>query len=128
MSTQKVIVKASNYGFGASIFVEGKEIYFNQLEKNEYSDLGLAVISECFGRFYPDFHCQIAVDAGGSILESHTNKWDETTVEVVEIESQSLVNYCNQLQSQANPNTGKMLTSLGEWVLADDWDRVEESL
>lgn len=126
--TQTLIVKANNHGFGADICIDGENIYFNQLEKNEYSGLGLSIISECFGRFPSDSHCQIAVDAGGSILKFHTNKWDEVTVEEVEIDSLAIVNYCNQLQSQNNPNAGKMLASLGEWVFADDWDSVEESL
>lgn len=71
-------------------------------------------------------HCSIALHAGGEIVSSHINKWGETTLEAVRVDSNELIDYCRRLRSAENPYRGMMQTSTGEWVFADDWDDVED--
>lgn len=123
--TTLTVISGSSYG--ASIIANGNKFHFSELNKSANSSLGLGVVWRTFLRFTGDAHCQIALDAGGKIVESETNKWNEVILKKVEVDLENLVAYCKKLQSAQNPHAGMMQTSTGEWVMADDWDIIEGS-
>ena len=121
--TTLTVISGSSYG--ASIIADGKKYHYSELNKTVNAHLGLGLVWETFLRFQGDDHCQIALDAGGKIVESETNKWNEVILKKVEVDSENLVTYCKKLDAAKNPHEGMMQTSTGEWVMADDWDIIE---
>lgn len=111
--------------YGASVVVNNTKYHYSELNKTVNSHLGLSVVWETFLAFQNHSHCQIALDAGGEIVEAETNKWGETILKKVSVESDKLIAYCQKLKAAQNPHEGMMQTSTGEWVFADDWDVIE---
>jgi hypothetical protein len=111
-------------GYGADVIVDGNKFYYSELSE---ANKNLYIVSEMLGNFFDYQHCQIALDAGGEIVESETNKWGETILKKVSVESDKMIAYCEKLKAARNPHAGMMQTSTGEWVMADDWDIIEGS-
>lgn len=107
-------------GFGATIVHEdGHSEYYSQLSGDLY------IVGTVLGNYYDYQHCLIALDAGGEVIDSSTSKWGETRLHKVSVDSDKLIEYCQKLEKARNPRAGMMQTSTGEWVMADDWDRIE---
>jgi hypothetical protein len=110
-------------GYGASIIANGQRYYYNQAQQIAPE---LGVVASVLGGFYDYQHCQVALDAGGSVVKSSVNNWGETRLESVLVAANDLIAYCQKLQDAGDPHQGMMQTSTGEWVMADDWDAIED--
>lgn len=110
-------------GYGCSIVANGEKVYYSSAAEISPE---MGIVAGVLGGFYDHQHCQIALDAGGVVTKSSTNKWDEVKIEEVRVTAELLIAYCKRLESARNPHAGMMQTSIGKWVLADDWDAIEE--
>jgi hypothetical protein len=113
-----ILVKDGN-GFGATLSSEGQSVYYTKAAQIAPD---LAIVGQVFGGFYNEQHCQIALDAGGTVVAG-----DASAPESVSVDSEALIAYCNRLRAARNPHAGMMQTSTGEWVMADDWDAIEDA-
>ena len=85
--------------------------------------LGGSVATQ-FARFAHHYHHTMALDAGGSIVDERANGYGGTIL-TVEVSVEALQRFADGLKAGQNPHEGMMLTSTGEWAMADDWDEIE---
>jgi hypothetical protein len=72
--------------------------------------------SKLFANLNPVWIHNVVNDAGGIRVSEEVSK----------IEIGKLEDFCTMLNNSRNPEReGKMLTSIGDWVFPDEWDRIE---
>ena len=81
-------------------------------------------IRHAIARFSSAGHSQIALDAGGEVIET-SEGWYGGAKKTVKVSLALLEAFCKQFAPAEDDHTGMMQTSTGQWVMADDWDAIE---
>ena len=98
-------------------------------QSGDYCQVVLATenIRHAIARFSSTGHSQLALDAGGEVIET-SEGWYGGTKKTVKVPMTSLETFCEQFAPTENDHSGMMQASTGEWVMADDWDKIEENM
>ncbi len=97
-----------------------------EFQSGDYCQVVLTTenIRHAIARFSNTGHSQLALDAGGEVIETNEG-WYGGTKKTVKVSLTLLETFCEQFAPAENDHTGMMQTSTGEWIMADDWDAIE---